>query len=359
MRAWPPRRTRERARPTRVRVAHSVALCVAIAALALALREAAAFFLVLALLAAGALATPFAEWTSVPPRLARALPRVLGLTLLVIAGVAWLSRALGVLVLEPTFVPMMAAPFLVPMAAVFALAPRTFPTGRTLLPTVIFLLGLAGLDPSPAGYGPSMLPFLRGGDHNAFSELYLVLALVVLGALWTAALLESGPRWRVRDAIGLAVVGALAAALAATGIVGLPLLQPRIERALAEALDQGQSGLSGESTLGEFAEWPCRAAASSTCERLTPRPAPGSFAPRCSPPSTGATGAIRPAWPGPPSPGPGPRPFSNPASPRLESALSSPTSAPVSRAAARGQLRSTSSSTSRTWDAGPSSCRAA
>ncbi len=244
----------KRARPTRVRVAHSVALCAAIAALALALREVPSFFLVLALLAAVVLAIPFAEWTSVPPRLARALPRVLGVTLLVIAGVAWLSRALGVLVLEPTFVPMMAAPFLVPMAAVFALAPRAFAAGRTLLPTVISILGLAGLNPAPAGYGPSALPFLRGGDHNAFSEPYLVLALVVLGALWAAALAESGPRWRGRDVLALALVGGLAALLAATGIVGLPLLQPKIERALAEALDQGASGLSGESTLGEFAE---------------------------------------------------------------------------------------------------------
>ena len=244
----------KRARPTRVRVAHSVALCAAIAALALALREVPSFFLVLALLAAGAVALPFAEWASVPPRLARALPRVLGTTLLVIAGVAWLSRALGVLVFEPTFVPMMAAPFLVPMAAVFALAPRAFPTGRTLLPAVIFILGLAGLNPAPPGYGPSALPFLKGLDHNAFSEPYLALALVVLGALWAAALLESGPRWRRRDLVGLALVGGLAVLLAATGIVGLPLLQPKIERALAEALDQGASGLSGESTLGEFAE---------------------------------------------------------------------------------------------------------
>ncbi len=244
----------KRARPTRVRVAHSVASCAAIAALALALREVPSFSLALALLAAGALALPLAEWTSVPPRLARALPRVLGFTLLVIAGVAWLSRALGVLVLEPTFVPMMAAPLLVPMAAAFALAPRAFPTGRTLLPTVIFILGLAGLDPAPAGYGPSALPFLRGGDHNAFSEAYLGLALAVLGAVWAAALVESGPRWRRRDVLGLALVGGLAVLLAAAGIVGLPLLQPKIERALAQALDQGASGLSGESTLGEFAE---------------------------------------------------------------------------------------------------------
>jgi transglutaminase-like putative cysteine protease len=244
----------KRARPGRVRVAHAVALSAATLALALSLREVPAFLLGLGLLAAGALALPFAEWTSVPPRLERSLPRVLGTTLLVTAGVAWLSRALGVLVLEPTFLPMMAAPVLVPMAVAFALAPRAFSPGRTLLPTVLTILGLAGLDPSPAGYGPSALPFLGGGDHNAFSEQYLLLALVILGALWSAALFDAGPRWQARDRVGLALAGTLAAALAATGIVGLPLLQPRIERALAQALDQGESGLSGESTLGEFAE---------------------------------------------------------------------------------------------------------
>ena len=243
-----------RARPTRVRVAHGVAHSAAIAALALALREVPTFFLGLALLAASALALPFAEWTSVPPRLARALPRVLGITMLVLAGVAWLSRALGVLVLEPTFVPMMAAPLLVPMAAVFALAPRAFPSGRTLLPAVIYILGLAGLNPTPAGYGSSALPFLRGGDHNGFAELYLALALVLVGALWTAAILGSGPRWHTRDVLGLALVGIPAAALAVTGVVGLPILQPKVERAMAQALDQGSTGLSDESTLGEFAD---------------------------------------------------------------------------------------------------------
>jgi transglutaminase-like putative cysteine protease len=243
-----------RSRPTRARVAHAVALSSSLAALALSLREAPPYVLGLAVLAAAALGLPFAEWVAVPSRLASALPRVLGIAMLVIAGVAWLSRALGMLVLEPTFVPMMAAPFLVPMAAVFALAPRAFPSGRTLLPAVISILGLAGLNPTPAGYGSSVLPFLSGGDHNAFAELYLVLALVLVTALWAAALLESGPRWHAREIVGLAWAGGLAAALAATGVVGLPLLQPKVERALAQALDQGATGLSEESTLGEFAE---------------------------------------------------------------------------------------------------------
>ena len=251
------------------------------------------------------------------------------------------------------------------MAAVFALAPRAFPTGRTLLPTVISILGLAGLDPAPAGYGPSALPFLRGGDHNAFSEAYLGLALVVLGAVWAAALVESGPRWRRRDVLGLALVGGLAVLLAATGIVGLPLLQPKIERALAQALDQGASGLSGESTLGEFAE--LAVSRRRVLDLRTSDPQAGPWLLR-SEVFTDFDGrqwrnAARPAG----AVGPGRRPFSNPASPRLVWARSSPIPAPGfprtqparRKAETRSGPRSRSSSTSRTWDAGRSCCRTA
>jgi len=179
-----------RTRPTRVRVAHSVALCAAVAALALALREVPVYFVGLAILATLALALPFAEWTSVPLGLARVLPRVLAMTLFAIAGVAWLSRALGALVLEPTFVPLL----------LYRSSPRWrlssgSPRGRSrpaharahsrLPPRT------SRPEPLPARYGASALSFLKGGDHNAFAEQYLVLALVVLGSLWTAAFMES------------------------------------------------------------------------------------------------------------------------------------------------------------------------
>ncbi len=243
-----------RARPTRVRVARAVALSAALAALALALREMPPFFLALAAATVLVLATPFVEWTSVPPRLADLLPRVLVITLLTLTGVAWLSRALGALVLQATFLPLLMTPLLVPIAACFTVAPRAFPFGRTLAPTVVALLALAGLNPSPGGYGGSALPFLRAGEHNAFAEPYLVLSLVVLASLWTAAFFEGGPRWRRRDVVGLVLAGGLSMALASTSVVGLPLLQPKIEQAIAAALDQGTTGLSEESRLGEFAE---------------------------------------------------------------------------------------------------------
>lgn len=241
-----------RARPTGVRIAHAIALCTALGALALALRQTPVLFIGLVIAAGLAVVVPFLEWTAVPLGLTRVLPRVLGIALLAFGGVAWLSRALGVLLLEPTFLPPLAVP-LVPMAFVFALAPRAFSPGRTLVPSIISLLGLAGLNPQPAGYGRSALPFLMGG-HNGFAELYLVLALVLAGALWTAAFLESGPIWRRRDVLALVLGVAVAVAFAAACVVGLPLLQPRIERALASTFDQGKTGLSGESTLGEFAE---------------------------------------------------------------------------------------------------------
>jgi transglutaminase-like putative cysteine protease len=245
-----------RVRPTIVRVAHAVALSASVTALAfaLALRPAGLVALLLSGSALAALATPFAEWVSVPPVLVVRLPKLLVSLLLLSALVAWLSRSMGMLVLDPAVVPLVTASLLVPMALVFAVAPHAFPPGRTLVPATIFVLGLAGLDPAPRGYGASALSFLRDADHNAFAERYLPLAAVVLLALWTGALAGEGPRWRRRHAVSLAASVALAAALAATGVVGLPLLQPRVERAFAAALDQGRTGLSDEATLGEFSE---------------------------------------------------------------------------------------------------------
>ena len=241
-----------RVRPTAARLAHAVALAAAIAALSLALRRSPAAP-VLAACALLALATAFLEWTAAPPRLARLLPRAHALVLLAGILVAWLSRSMGVLVLDPTLIPLGAAVLVVPSALVFALAPRAFLPGRTLVPSVIALLVAAGLHPAPAGYGASALPFLRGADHSAFAEAYVPLAVVVLLGLWFAALHAEGPRWRARD-VGIVLSLALAAALATTGVVGLPLLQPRVEKALASTFEQAGTGLEGESTLGEFAE---------------------------------------------------------------------------------------------------------
>jgi hypothetical protein len=234
-----------------VRVAHAVALAAATLALALSLRR-SALFLPLLLLAPAALAPPFFEWTRVPPVLARLLPRAHGALLLAIAVVAWLSRSMGVLVLDPTLVPSLGAVLLVPLAAAFALAPRSFAPGTTLVPGTIFLLGLAGLNPLPAGYGGSLLPFLKGGDHNAFAELYLGLAVVVAAALWVAAVADRGPRWSRRALATLATSAVVAGGLAAAGVIGLPLAQPQVERAFASALASGTSGLSGETSLGEI-----------------------------------------------------------------------------------------------------------
>jgi hypothetical protein len=243
-----------RVRPTAVRLAHAVALAASLAALALALRQTPTALALLATSALAALVTPFLEWATVPPLLAARLPGLHLRLLLVSAVVAWFSRSLGVLVLDPVLVPLVTSSLLVPMAFAFALAPRTFAPGRTLAPATVYLLGLAGLDPAPRGYGGAALWFLKDADHNAFAERYLPLAVVVLLALWTAILVAEGPRWRRRHIFGLALSAVLAIALAATGIAGLPLLQPRIERAFASALDQGATGLSGEATLGEFAE---------------------------------------------------------------------------------------------------------
>ncbi|HEX9190157.1 MAG TPA: transglutaminase-like domain-containing protein [Vicinamibacteria bacterium] len=241
-----------RVSPAAARVGRAVALAAAVASLALALRGHDSLVLALALLALASLGLPVFEW-SPPPRLARLLPRAFVLVLLAVALLGWLSRSLSLVPLPTALLLAGALPLLLPLAAAFALAPGDFPAGRTLVPSVLALLALAGLDPAPAGYGPSPLSFLPR-DHNAFVLPYAFLALVVLVSLWSAELLEGGPRWRRRDVLAIALVLAAAAALAAAGIGGLPALQPHVERAVASAFDSGSTGLSGESTLGEFAE---------------------------------------------------------------------------------------------------------
>ena len=240
-----------RARPTLARSAHAVALGLALLALALSLRE-SALFLPFALLAAGSLATPFVEWTSVPASLQGLLPRVHMLALLIAATIAWLSRSLGVLVLPPEAIPLAVAPVLVPVWTAFALAPRAFPAGGTLVSGIVALLAFAGLNPAPSGYGGSRLPFLQGADRNGFAEIYLGLAMLAVLALWAAALGGRGPRWSRRTVVAVAVSCGAAALLATTGIIGLPVAQPHVERAFAAALDQPATGLSGESALGDI-----------------------------------------------------------------------------------------------------------
>ena len=167
---------------------------------------------------------------------------------------AWLSRSMGVLVLDPTLVPLGATVLLVPSALVFALAPRAFPPGRTLVPS-------RDRPPRHGGppSGPGRLRRLRTAVPAGRRPQRLrrgatcLLAVVVLLGLWFAALHAQGPRWRARD-VGIVLSLALAVALATTGVVGLPLLQPRVEKALASTFEQAGTGLQGESTLGEFAE---------------------------------------------------------------------------------------------------------
>jgi transglutaminase-like putative cysteine protease len=240
-----------RVRPTLVRAAHVTALALAVLAVALSLRE-SALFLPLVVVAVGAFVSLFVEWASVPLSLRRVLPRVHALALLAAGLTAWLSRSLSILILEPEAIPLVAAPLLVPVWAAFALAPRAFPSGRTLVPGVVAVLVFAGLNPAPEGWGGSLLPFPKDGSRNGFSEVYLALAILVLAALWVAALGGSGPRWSRRMVVTVVLTGVFTAALAATAIIGLPLAQPHVERAFADALAQGTTGLSGESTLGDI-----------------------------------------------------------------------------------------------------------
>ncbi len=238
---------------SRPRVFRCAALAAAAAALALTMGGPDALLGPFLPVVLGVLAIPFFEWTSVPAGLARVMPRGVALGLFVVAAIAWLSRAMGVLIVEPALLPAVAGPAVLAAAVLFALAPRSFAPGRSLMPATIGVLAVAGLDPRPDGYRVTALSFLKGSEHSAFAERYIALAIILAGLLWAAAFLERGPRWQWRNAFTLAIAVASAAALAATGVVGLPLFQPHVEKAFASAFAEASTGLGGESRLGEFA----------------------------------------------------------------------------------------------------------
>jgi transglutaminase-like putative cysteine protease len=241
----------KRVRPTLARGAQALALSAAVAALALSLRE-SALFLPLLLVALLVLAAPTLEWSAAPAGATRTLPRVFAPAAFVVAALAWLSRSLGSLVLEPSLLPRLGAPLFVSVAVVFLLAPPRLVPAWGLPATIVSVLALAGLNPAPAGYGGTRLAFLAGVDRNGFAEVYLVGVVVVAGALWTAAFAGTGPRWSLRMVATIVTTVVLAVALAASGVVGLPVAQPYVEKTVVDALGGGTTGLSGESRLGEI-----------------------------------------------------------------------------------------------------------
>jgi transglutaminase-like putative cysteine protease len=237
----------KRARPTVPRIVLAMAATPAMAGLLVALR---AWWLAPAV-AASAL-SPFVEWDPVPPWLARALPRTLPWLLLFSFLLLWFTPAGP----EPggaSRLPAIAGTLLAALGCAFAFAPRAFPAWRSLVPTLVGVLAVAANDPAAGGYGVSALPAFRQAGHDAFADLYLALALVVVVALWAAALVSWGPRWN-QTARGVAVIAGCLA-LASAGVLGLPMAQPHLERIVIAALDPGPAtGLSHESTLGEFAQ---------------------------------------------------------------------------------------------------------
>ena len=253
------------------------------------------------------------------------------------------------------------------MAVVFALAPRAFPAGRTLVPAVdlpprarrprprarrLRPLGAA----LPEGRGPQRLrravsrPRARGrsgrsGPPRSSSPDRAGAGATCSGSPWPAS---------------------LAAALAATGVVG-SAAPPAEGRAGAgrRPSTRARRACRASRRSGSSRSWPCRAAASSTCGRPTRRPARGCCA------SEVFTDFDGRRWTNAARAGRSRRARSATilAARRRRRLVSGPLLAdtgawfPACRPPARrrrdeGGPRSRSSSTSRTWDAGPSSCPA-
>jgi len=117
------------------------------------------------------------------------------------------------------------------LAVVFIFGHRIWPVNATLVPVIIGLLALSGLDPTVS----------------------LFSSFAVLGALglWAFTFMSGGPRrlgWPLAAFL-------LASAATVVGVTRfLPWAQPRVERAVVSTFAEGTTGLSEESRLGDFGE---------------------------------------------------------------------------------------------------------
>ena len=117
------------------------------------------------------------------------------------------------------------------LAVAFLLGHRIWPATSTLLPAIVGLLVVSGLNP-----GVGLFPYF---------------AVASALALWTFALVRGGPRRLGGPLLAFLLV---AAAVSAATLRFLPWAQPFVERAVARTFAEGTTGLSGESRLGEFGD---------------------------------------------------------------------------------------------------------
>ncbi len=175
---------------------------------------------------------PALRWHRAPAWTVSLLPAVARVTLLVAFALAVLSRQL--LFIRPEVGHAWAGGLgwvLAILAVVFILGHRLWPVTATLVPVVVGLLAVSGLDPGV--------------------RLFTSFAVVGALALWAFAFMSGGPR---RLGWPLAAFLGVSAAAAGGTMRFLPWAQPHVERAVARTFAEGTTGLSEESRLGEFGE---------------------------------------------------------------------------------------------------------
>jgi hypothetical protein len=204
-----------------------LALLAALGAFAVARNDRSVLLLLVPLTIAPAL-----RWRRAPGWVVSLLPSLAHGILLLVFVIAILSRQL--LFIRPDAGHAWGGALgwvLAVLAVVFIIGHRVWPVNGSLVPVVVGLLAVGGLEPT--------------------ASLFTWFAVLGALGLWAFAFMSGGPRrlgWPLFVFVGIAAV------VSGSTMRFLPWAQPHVERAVASRLAEGTTGLSEESRLGEFGE---------------------------------------------------------------------------------------------------------
>jgi Transglutaminase-like superfamily/TgpA N-terminal domain/Domain of unknown function (DUF4129) len=159
----------------------------------------------------------------------------------------WLGAAVRILLLTTGLITLFSRN--VPLLAEGVAMTGAFVTGGLLVGSALLLSWYGPAQPRHTGLVPVALGILvSAGLHPGARAWFVTLACISGTSLWAWALVAGGPR---RNVVSLALFLVFGVALAGGAALFLPWAQPHVEEWVAGVYADGQTGLSGWSSLGD------------------------------------------------------------------------------------------------------------